>query len=38
MTLIMGRMKRDRICYVYSKDFVLETLIYQTDAEMRLLV
>ena len=26
--------KEERICCVYSKDFVLETLIYQTDAEM----
>lgn len=30
--------KEERICCVYSKDFVLETLIYQTDAEMWLLV
>jgi hypothetical protein len=29
--------KEKRICCVNSKDFVLETLIYPTDAAMRLL-
>lgn len=29
--------KEKRMCCVNSKDFVLETLIYQTEAAMRLL-
>jgi hypothetical protein len=38
MTLIMGRRQKDGICYLCSKDFVLETFIYDTEAKMRLLL